>query len=146
TRRSALPPVILSKIVPPPRSKWTLRSRMERSGSGDFIENVLRKMAQRLVARRDLDKGRELTSANILRKFASWSERTTWWKMCRIGWESRNLVKLSFRSGIGNGSEQSFRVRISRPAEQFRRHGMLENLACIHDADVARHARDHTKL
>ena len=34
TRRTRLPPVSRSHAVPPPRSKWTFRSRMDSSGGG----------------------------------------------------------------------------------------------------------------
>ena len=36
-RRTRLPPVIRSHSVPPPRSKWTFRSRIESSGEASWL-------------------------------------------------------------------------------------------------------------
>src|SRR6185436_11903326 len=72
--RTGLPPETLSQIVPPPRSKWTFRSRMETSGLGI---DLLREMTERLSPRRNLHQRWKLTAANVLNLVAPRRERTT---------------------------------------------------------------------
>src|SRR5436190_9363018 len=91
-RRTGLPPETLSQNVPPPRSKWTFRSRTETSGLGI---DLLREMTKRLSTGRHLDQRWKLPSTNVLNHVAPRCERAPWRQIRRVGRQARNLIQLA---------------------------------------------------
>ena len=104
-------------------------------------------MAKRMVIGCQFDERRKLAPADLLNAIATWRKRTAGWQMGHVRWKSGNLIKLALFCGrIRHGSQQAFRIRITRKRKQLFRLCLLKNLACVHDDHVIGHSRHDAKV